>query len=128
MFFYSSWVMFFKFHSNKPRKLFWQQARHFLKTQLSKKKKDRSLHIFFKPLLPFSYANTIANWCCLKSKDVPSFAFPQKPSISYILFNSKDTNLRGQEKCKAPEIDSVMITLTTIFLLSMTCTLGLLDK
>ena len=25
------------------------------------KKKNRSLHIFCKPLLPFSYANTVAN-------------------------------------------------------------------
>lgn len=61
-----------------------------------------------------------------QSNEVSSFVFLQKPNIFHTPFNSKNTNLRGQEKCQVPEFHSV-ITLTMIFLPHMTYSLELLD-
>lgn len=67
-------------------------------------------------LQPFSYDNTVVNRCFLKPKEVPVFAFLQKPNILHSPFNidGKYTNVTGQEKCQAPEFYSVMTTLTYI--------------
>lgn len=74
------------------------------------------MKLLFKPPRSCPYDNSVVNRCFLKSKETHSFAFLQKPNIFHSPFNSKDTNSRGQVKCKAPEFYSVMRTLTIVYL------------